>query len=550
MALFKDFSLPPVIQQALDALGFTQPTEIQEKAIPLLFVKEKIDFHGQAQTGTGKTLAFGIPLLAQIDESKKNVQAIIIAPTRELVLQITESLKQIAKFANVRIESIYGGSSMMAQINALKRGVHVVVGTPGRLNDHLRRGTLRLDGVNTFVLDEADLMLDMGFKEDIDEILKHVPKDRQIWLFSATVKPGIKALKKSHMREPVSVSVMPHVTTVERTEQFYALVPVRDRLAALCRFIDSTENLYGFVFCRTKILASEIADILVAHGYKACALHGDMSQEMRNKVMQQFKKRECTILVATDVAARGIDVSNATHVINFSLPEDPENYVHRIGRTGRAGQAGIAISFISKKELNQLMQLSKRLGAVINPIEIPTLDDVLTARLHKVDQIIETLCEKTPEQHPYFQKIQALFGAYSKEELMDGFASIIFERYFKELAQEKEISFPSQDRHAIHEDDVTELVILLGSDDEITKQDILRHILKPGIIPEKEIKSIRVILKRSFISVPSTYAHDLLNALKGKEIHGKRARIDIVEQDREDRRRDRRGSRFRGRSRS
>jgi len=439
MASFKDFPLVEPLQKALDTLGFTQPTEIQNKAIPILLDQQKVDFHGQAQTGTGKTLAFGIPLLNAINPTKKEVQGIIIAPTRELVVQITDSLKKLAHFMDIDIEAIYGGVSMTAQINALRRGAQVVIGTPGRLNDHLRRGTLRLDRVKTLVLDEADLMLDMGFKEEVDEILNKVAQDRQIWLFSATVKPGIKALKKSHMHDPVSVSVVPEMATASTTEQFFAIIPMRDRLSALCRFIDSTPEFYGFVFCRTKLLASEIADRLIARGYKANAIHGDMSQEMRNKVMQQFKQKESSILVATDVAARGIDVSNATHVINFSLPEDPENYVHRIGRTGRAGQTGVAISFINRSEVSAIHRLGKRLGTEIKPIEVPTKEDVAKIRLHSVETVVQAMCEKMPEDNGFFKQLHDMLNHYTKEEVVNGFARTLYDKYFKELAQEKEI---------------------------------------------------------------------------------------------------------------
>src|SRR5579859_702188 len=271
---FKDLALAPEIQQALDALGFTTPTEIQQRAIPILLAPENIDLHGQAQTGTGKTLAFGIPLLQKINKSNRKVQALIVAPTRELVTQITDSLRQAARFTPIVIESIYGGVSMTDQINALSRGAHIIVGTPGRLNDHLRRKTLSFKELQYLVLDEADIMLDMGFKEDIDFILQNAPKNRQIWLFSATVKSGIDDIIKHHMKNTVSVRVTSKGTASAQTKQYYCVVQQKYKIDALCRIIDHSPEFYGFIFCPTKILTSEVAERLIARGYRVNALHG------------------------------------------------------------------------------------------------------------------------------------------------------------------------------------------------------------------------------------------------------------------------------------
>ena len=330
MNTFKQLSLHPTILQTLEGMGFTQPTEIQAKALPILLNDEKVDFFGQAQTGTGKTYAFGLPLMQATNTEHKHVQSLIVAPTRELVVQITESLQKVARPLGIRIESIYGGVSIENQIRAVKRGAHIVVGTPGRLNDHLKRRTLNLSQITTLVLDEADTMLDMGFKDDVDKILSHTNKTRSIWLFSATLKAGISQIMKTYMKHPVLVRLAKKEEKTENIKQFHCVVPSRQRLEALCRFIDVNPTFNGFIFCRTKALTAELAEQLSRFGYPAKALHGDMKQNQRNAVIKGFKHKEFPILAATDVAARGIDIDGLTHVINYSFPEDSNSHLQTI----------------------------------------------------------------------------------------------------------------------------------------------------------------------------------------------------------------------------
>lgn len=393
MSNFLDLGLEPKIQSTLDSLGFTIPTEIQQKAIPLLIKSERIDFHGQAQTGTGKTLAFGIPLLHKIDASKKFTQALIVAPTRELALQICESIKKVAQNSGISIEPVYGGMSMDEQMRLLKRGVHIVVGTPGRLNDHLRRGTLSLAQSHTLVLDEADIMLDMGFRDEVDEILRFTPKDRQIWLFSATVKTGINDLIRQHMKDTVSVRVSKQQIANQSTKQFFCVMPSRSRLQALCRFIESEPDFYGFIFCQTKILTSEVTEKLMQRGYKVGSLHGDMSQSQRNLIIKRFKQNNLKIVVATDVAARGIDIADLTHVVNYSMPEDHESYIHRIGRTGRAGKEGIAITFINKNDVKVIQMIQRKFNVLINPIDVPSMGIIIQSRVKQAETYMAQLQE-------------------------------------------------------------------------------------------------------------------------------------------------------------
>ncbi|MFI5333310.1 MAG: DEAD/DEAH box helicase [Candidatus Babeliales bacterium] len=527
MANFKDFPLHDSIQKALDTLGFSQPTEIQEKTLSaLLSTQESNDFHGQAQTGTGKTLAFGIPLIQTIDSQVRAPQALIVAPTRELVLQICDSLKSVAQFIPITIESIYGGMSIERQIFALKRGVHIVVGTPGRLNDHLRRKTLSLKSLRTLVLDEADIMLDMGFKEEVDEILEYAPENRQIWLFSATVKPGIENIKRDHMRNPILVRIGEKQGTASNTKQSYCSVPRKYKLEALTRFIDSDPEFYGMVFCKTKLQTSEVAEELAKRNYRVNALHGDMDQPLRNKVIKGFKERSFNILIATDVAARGIDVNDLTHVINFCLPEDQESYVHRIGRTGRAGKEGIAITFIERSEMRRLMQLMHRFKTNIKPLDVPSNDAIAQIRLDQALKTLDTMCAKQPARGKLADALHAALVKRSPQELVNGLAHLMQDTLLKGCQEQAEISFiPASEVATMDPSDQQEIMFHVGSEDGITKGDIMHYLTRSNVINGRDIGRIRVIKKRTFVMVPAKVSTALLNSLKNMSIHGRKVRV-------------------------
>ena len=527
--LFTDFALPSSIQKALDSLGFINPTEIQEQAIPLLLESGKTDIHCQAQTGTGKTLAFGIPLLARIDVSNRSPQVLVVAPTRELVLQICESLKKTARYMDVSIEPIYGGVSIQNQIRSLRRGVQVIVGTPGRLRDHLRRKTLSLKDLHIFVLDEADIMLDMGFKEEIDDILTHAPVDREIWLFSATVKPGIKTLKKTHMHNPVSVRTSNQKVTTANTKQFYCTVPMRYRLQALCRVIDSVPNFYGLIFCQTKILTNDIAERLTKHGYSAACLHGDMDQKIRTRVIKKFKDKAFDILVATDVAARGIDVSCLTHVINYSIPEDQESYVHRIGRTGRAGNDGTAITFISTREVRRMQQLAQRFDANIEKLETPTVADVMRLRIEKSIAYFNEICKKQSDvSNDKLETLHTTIAQSTKEQLLNGVIGMLIDKYLRGHENEREIPSVCPTERSLHDGDTRELMLDVGSVDGIDRDNVLQYCLETDTVKRGQIERIRVIKRRSFVILPSDNANELIKALKGKKLNGKRIRVSFA----------------------
>lgn len=531
MTQFKDFSLRSEITRALDDLGFTEPTEIQRKAIPLLLADTNVDFHGQAQTGTGKTLAFGIPLVQTIEINNKAPQALIVAPTRELVVQISQSIRQVAAHMGISIVPIYGGASMVEQMSALKRGAHIVVGTPGRLNDHLRRRTLSLAKLKTLVLDEADIMLDMGFKEEVDEILGFAPENRQIWLFSATVKPGISDIMRKHMKDTVTVKCSKEQVGSANTKQYFTVVSMRDRLKALSRFVDAANPaFYGFIFCQTKILTAEVAEQLIRAGYKANALHGDMSQMQRNRVIKQFKDREFTILVATDVAARGIDVPDITHVVNYSLPEDQESYIHRIGRTGRAGKEGIAISFIRANEVRYIKTLEKKFRLQINPLNVPTFEEMAQLRVANAAEYIKAINAETGATYYAAQRLHTIVDGYSPKELAKITVSLLGEKFLKDMKEQDVVNFApveNMDMNQLERDGQSEVAIFLGSDDGIEKDDLVEFLKKNTKLDEQDCSRARVIKRRSFLKLPPAQAEQVVNAIKGKVLCGHKVRAAV-----------------------
>ena len=537
MTTFKDFSLRPELQKVLEDMNFTQPTEIQSKSVPLLLGQDRIDFLGQAQTGTGKTLAFGLPLLQRVTGSNNRTQALIVAPTRELALQICDSLKPFARSIGVSITPIYGGASMEEQIRSLKRGTQVVVGTPGRLNDHLRRKTLDLSTISTLVLDEADIMLDMGFKDEVDEILEHMPAHRNIWLFSATIKSGISTIMREHMRDTQTVKVATKVNEVPSTEQYYCVVPMRQRLQALCRFIESAPDFYGFIFCQTKILTSEIAEQLIRLGYNVGALHGDLSQAQRNLVVKKFKNRDISIVVATDVAARGIDIANLTHVVNYSIPEDLEGYVHRIGRTGRAGKKGIAISFVGKSETRDIAHIQKKFNFNIQPIDVPSKEQIAGSRVVLAQKYLEQLSELSYKPQ---QALVDLVNQFSPEQVRELLEKSLYDKFIRTIDQEEDLSFGSTPREmgsgGGSRSGVQEFSLAVGLDDNVTREEVVAYLLETNTVKEDQILKVRVIKRKTFIEVPSDVAPALLQALANTSLAGRKTRAQLVEAEDQSRR--------------
>jgi ATP-dependent RNA helicase DeaD len=518
---FADLPLMPSIQKSLETLGFTKPTEIQAKVIPFLLSNPKSDIHAQAQTGTGKTLAFGIPLLHAIDPSLSEVQGLVIAPTRELVLQIYESLKEVSRQSGIHIEPIYGGMPINRQIANIKHGAQIIVGTPGRLNDHLRRKTLSLKHLKILVLDEADIMLDMGFKEEIDSILDTAPKDRQIWLFSATVRSGIKDLITSHMKNVHSVKAAEKGVVSVQVKQYYCVVPMRNRITATARFIEAAPDFYGIIFCKTKILATEVMEQLASRGFKVNTLHGDMKQELRNKVIKGFRDKDFTILVATDVAARGIDIIDLTHVINYSLPDEHESYIHRIGRTGRAGKEGIAITLISPSETHALRRLERAAHTTLQEITVPPLDAIINAKIGAVPDFIEQAKQTISTSSPVRKVLKELVDSFAETEVRNALIVALEDKFFKDI---------------IHEDLGTvnskvipqEICIEIGSYLGFTEEMIRDYLYRTCKLVPQDIRKVRTLRNQTYISIPENRLQPCLEAMKASPISPKRYKVYLV----------------------
>ncbi len=533
---FTDIALAaPILAKAAE-LGFTEPTKIQAEVIPLLLSREQVDMHGQAQTGTGKTLAFGLPLLHRISSDEKFTQALIVAPTRELAVQITESIAPFAKVMGVSLSTVYGGASMTDQMRALKKGVQIVVGTPGRLNDHLSRGTLKLDALKTLVLDEADIMLDLGFREEVEEILGFMPKEREIWLFSATVKQGISDLMRKHMKDPISVSASREQVGCSATKGYYCVMPMMHRLPALCRFVEAAPDFYGFVFCQTKVLTSEVAEQLVRRGYRVGALHGDLSQSQRNAVLKKFRDREYAIVVATDVAGRGIDVQDLTHVINYSLPEDYESYVHRTGRTGRAGKEGIAITFVSNHQVRELKSIERKFSISILPITLPSREEIVQGRLVKAAEYLSALQSRTGIDEKLQPALQGVTGQFDEKQMARIVEFLVYDKFLKSVVSEDrldEVSSRNQgaSTHAAEDPGLQELMFFVGSEDGLSQDEVRDHIIQNGSIAPEVITKIRMIKRRTFVHVPTEFAAALVTALRDTALAGRKMSARMVEQE-------------------
>ena len=418
MPSFSDLGLSAPLLEAITTLGFETPTEIQEKAIPHLLGGDA-DFIGLAQTGTGKTAAFGLPLLDLLHPEGDFTQAIVLAPTRELGQQIAE---QLALFSNkqkgIRTLAVYGGANIVTQIKALKKTRHVVIATPGRLIDLVNRKAVNLEQVRYVVLDEADEMLNMGFKEELDTILSFTPKQKQTWLFSATMPKEIRRMVKDYMSDPFEVRIDPKTTVNTNIEHQFAVVHYKDKTEALTRFMDLDPELYGVVFCRTKRDTQQLAEQLIKQGYRADAIHGDLSQHQRDRVMMRFKRRELQVLIATDVAARGIDVNDLTHVFHHALPNDAAYYTHRSGRTARAGKKGISLALISRKDRHKVSMLAKTLGVEFAHVDVPRADDIVESRLRgwAMGLLSEEGGKRTPGD--LLDQVDLLLGPLTKEELI------------------------------------------------------------------------------------------------------------------------------------
>ena len=548
MKTFEELGVSEEIRKAIEELGFENPMPVQEEVIPYL-LGNRNDVIALAQTGTGKTAAFGIPILQKIDPKSRDTQALVLSPTRELCLQIADDLRDFSKYMKgVNVVAVYGGTSIENQIHALRHGAQIIVATPGRLIDLMHRGKAKLEMVNNVVLDEADEMLNMGFSESINEIFEGVPEDRNTLLFSATMSREIEKIAKSYLREYKEIVVGSRNEGAENVNHIYYLVNAKDKYLALKRIVDFNPKIFGIIFCRTKLDTQEIADKLIRDGYNAESLHGDLSQQQRDLTMQKFRQHLTQLLVATDVAARGLDVDDLTHVINFGLPDDIESYTHRSGRTGRAGKKGTSISIIHTREKHKMRAIEKEIGKSFVEGDIPSPKEICKKQLYKVmDQIVKTDVNDE-EIDPFMKDIKRYFEFIDKEDIIKKIVSMEFGKFLAYYADAPEIEKPStkatrEDRRGGNserkgqrgdrsgarrgqrkaESGYRRLFINLGKSDGFYPGEVMQYINKK-VEGRQDIRHIDIMSKLYYIEVPEKDADKVIRALDGTAYTGREVR--------------------------
>lgn len=540
---FSNLGIRHDIVNAITELGFSNPTPIQEQAIPVLLSGSN-DFVGLAQTGTGKTAAFGLPLLELLDFEENYPQALVLCPTRELCLQITNDLKNYSKnMANVQVVAVYGGASISDQLRQIKRGVQIVVATPGRMLDIINRKAINFSQVQYVVLDEADEMLNMGFQEDIDHILSTTPDDKKTWLFSATMPAEVRRIAKKYMTDPFELTMGTKNTGNANIDHEYYIVRARDKYAAFKRIVDFNPEIFGIVFCRTKIETQEIAEALIKDGYNADSLHGDLSQQQRDKVMKRYRDRSLQLLIATDVAARGIDVNDVTHVINYSLPDEIENYTHRSGRTARAGKTGVSIAIINSKELGKIRQIERVIGKQFTKAEIPNGFDVCEKQLFALVHKVHNVAVNQEQIEQYIPRIMDEFKDLDKEEIIKRFASLEFNRFLDYYRNAPDLNAPAFEERGRTDrsrergerfgrdgfkSDYTRLFINLGSVDDFTRGDMLGYICNNTKISGKSIGKIDLKGVYTFFEVENNVVEKVQQGFKSVDFQGRDVRIELA----------------------
>lgn len=522
---FKDLALSPEILKAIEEIGYVKPSPIQAEAIPVVLSGK--DIIGQAQTGTGKTAAFMLPILEKIDPKNRNVQALVLCPTRELAVQVHEESKKFARnMRDVHILSIYGGQSYDPQIRALKKGVQIVVGTPGRVMDHMRRGTLKLENLKMLVLDEADEMLNMGFKDDIEEILEKTPDSRQTVMFSATMAREIMNIAKTYQKSPEIVKVVSEELSNKKIDQYFVEVRRQDRVHAMIRCIDMMGLTSSIVFTNTKREVDELVSKLQEEGYVTEGLHGDLKQAQRDRVMNSFRRKNVNILVATDIAARGIDVSNVEAVFNYDIPLNEENYVHRIGRTGRAGMTGLSITFVFGKDMFRIRRIEEYTKTKMSKMPIPTVEQIQEKRSTNV---IEDVISNLEGQD--FTKENELIAAilekgYSLEQVAAGLLRMNIGQSTKEYAPIEEVTSGGKPKGKGMRKNEVRLFVNVGSKQKVKAKDFVGMLTKKSDIPARAIGDIDVYKKFSFINVDKAHANAIIRKLNSKLVNGKPIRAE------------------------
>jgi ATP-dependent RNA helicase DeaD len=508
---FSEFGLSENLLEAVNKKGFEEPTAIQVLTIPVM-LRDDTNIIAQAQTGTGKTAAFGLPLIEMVNTESKSVQALILVPTRELAIQVSEEINSLKGDKDIRIVPIYGGQSIDEQLRRLKKGVHIVVGTPGRIIDHLNRKTLNIGKIEHLILDEADEMLNMGFIEDMEEIMRHTNPDKRTSLFSATIPERIKDLAHKYMDGYQLLAIKKERLITNLTEQIYFEVKASEKFEALCRIIDFEEDFYGLVFCRTKSDVDAVVSHLLDRGYDADAIHGDFSQAQRERTLEKFKKQRVNILIATDVAARGIDVYNLTHVINYSLPQDPESYVHRIGRTGRAGKEGTAITFITPSEYKRLMVIQRFAKTDIKKSRVPEVKDIIEVKKRKISHDLVTILKEEIDTN-YYDWAKLLLADHNPAELIAAMLNYCFEEELNPDTYGEIVEVGAKGKQ-LDQQGKARLFVTLGRKDRITAVKLVELITGRVSIKSKEIRDIQIMDKFSFITVPFDKAERIVVSFK------------------------------------
>ena len=560
---FKELGLRVEVLQSIEALGFATPTPIQQSAIPHL-LKNESDFVGLAQTGTGKTAAFGLPLIHKVTDRPKETQGLIICPTRELCLQISKDLEAYAQFdKQITVVAVYGGTDIRRQMSDIKRGATIVVATPGRLVDLINRKAIFLQNVETVVLDEADEMLNMGFKEDIDFILSATPETKNVWLFSATMPKEVAAIAKNYMTDPLEVSMGHKNQSNENIEHIYYSVKERDRYDALKRLIDASPEIFGLVFCRTRNETATVAEKLAKDGYSAEPLHGDLSQAMRDRVMDRFRERSIQLLVATDVAARGIDVDNITHVINYNLPDDIENYTHRSGRTARAGKTGKSLVLINTRESFKIKAIERQIRVTFAAALIPEASEICGIQLNKLISKVKEIEVKENDIAPFLPAIMADFEDLSKEEVIKKFISAEFNRFIEYYNRAGDLNVsagrgdrsdrddrpersdrrdrpergdrpdrgdrPERGSRDRNDENKTRFFVTLGKRDGLNPGGLLRVICDATGLKSAAVGRIDVMPNFSFFEADKSDADAILQKVNGTDYEGHRLMVEVTQ---------------------
>jgi len=541
MKTFEELGVCESIRKAIEELGFVQPMPVQEAVIPFLLENQN-DVIALAQTGTGKTAAFGIPLLERIDTSRRETQALVLSPTRELCLQIADDLRDFAKYMDgIHVEAVYGGAAIEPQMRALKKGVEIIVATPGRLVDLMHRGFAHLEQVTNIVLDEADEMLNMGFSDSINEIFESLSEEHHTLMFSATMSKEVERVAKKYLHDYQEIVVGSRNEGAENVNHIYYMVNAKDKYLALKRIVDYYPRIFAIIFCRTKIETQEIADKLIKDGYNAESLHGDLSQQQRDLTMQKFRNHLTQLLVATDVAARGLDVDDLTHVINFGLPDDIENYTHRSGRTGRAGKKGTSISIVHSREKFKIRNIEKEIGKEFVKAEIPSAEEICKKQLYKVmDQIVKTDVDDE-EIAPFMQDINRYFEYIDKEELIKKIVSLEFGKFLAYYAEAPEIETvvpdkkekkPQSDKQKLQnkaQKGYRRLFINLGKRDGFYPGELMQT-LNRFVGGRQEVGHIDLLDTISYFEVPEKDAKKVMIQLTGIRHKGRTVRCNDADE--------------------